>query len=154
MRTRPGVPVTWCNVRKEMWHCCYPLDDVSSRPNIKTLLRLLQEHSRRCFRAIFLYLLFQASLKFVSSCCIFLIIYVNEVIMPFVVGGLRLTSGRKQATSVAHKVSRNSSQKPKTLSSTRWRNKNADDVCTRSLGKRLCRGKSKATKSWTMQMYS
>lgn len=88
---------------------------------------LLQEHSRRCLGATFWCLLFQASLKFISSCCIFLIIRVNMTMMQFVMEGLRLISGGKQATSVAHKVLRSSYQKAKPLSSTQWRNKNADD---------------------------
>jgi len=32
--------------KSKMWHCCYPSEDVSPQPNIKTLLMLLQEHSQ------------------------------------------------------------------------------------------------------------
>lgn len=57
----------------------------------------------------------QVSLKFIRSCCIFLIIHRDTARMPFVVGELIHSSGVKQETVVAHRVFRNSSQELQNL---------------------------------------
>lgn len=119
--------------------CSYPLEDVNPWTNIKTLLMLLEEHSRRY--SVFLCSLFQASLEFISFFCILLIILVNVAMVPVVTGGLRLTSGGKQATAVVDKVLRNSFQKAKTLSNTQWMNRNADNVVYEKFGQKVIEGK-------------